>query len=113
MKDLSTVFDLKEAYNYITLEQNPERDTGLSRSVRQIALDLINMNITYDRERSAKVKREALANVKPVYFQVVKGEPIIREGDPVNEGHVKKLLGLKKANPLYSRYMILGGSLSH
>jgi len=109
-KDLSTIFDLKEAQNFINLEeQNPTRDTGLSRSIRRIATDLITVNIMYNREKSSALKKEALASVKPVYFQVVKGEPIIKRGEPVNEGHLKILEGLEKANPAYSGYLILSG----
>jgi putative nucleotidyltransferase with HDIG domain len=109
LKDPSTIFDLKEAINYINSEGGPGGDTVLSRAIRRLAMDLINVNITYDRERSAALKREALESVKEVYFQVKKGEPIIKEGDPVNEGHMRKLEGLLKANPPYSRYMILAG----
>ncbi len=109
LKDPSTIFDLKQAINYINSEGDPSGDTALSRAIRRLAMDIINVNITYDRERSAALKREALESVKQVYFQVKKGEPIIKEGDPVNEGHMRKLEGLLKANPPYSRYMILAG----
>lgn len=110
LKDLSTLFDLKEAINFINVEEgDPARDTALARAVRRIATSMINVNITYNRERSAAVKKEALASVKPVYFQVAKGEPITKEGEPINEGHLRKLAGLNRANPAYSRYTILIG----
>ncbi len=111
LKDLSTLFDLKEAINFINVEEgDPSRDTALARAIRRIATSMINVNITYNRERTAAVKKEALASVKPVYFQIAKGEPIIKEGEPVNEGHLRKLAGLNKANPAYSRYTILIGT---
>lgn len=110
LKDLSQIFDLKEAVNFINVEErDPSRDSAMSRTIRRLAMDLVNVNITYNRERSATLKQEALASVKPVYFQIAKGEPIIKEGEPVNEGHVRKLAGLNKANPAYSRYMIVAG----
>jgi len=109
-KDLSQIFDLKESVNFINVEErDPSRDSAVSRTVKRLAMDLVNVNITYNRERSALLKQEALASVKPVYFQIAKGEPIIKEGEPVNEGHVRKLAGLNKANPAYSRYMIVAG----
>lgn len=111
LKDLSTLFDLKEAINFINVEEgDPSRDTALARAIRRVATSMINVNITYNRERTAAVKKEALASVKPVYFQIAKGEPIIKEGEPVNEGHLRKLAGLNKANPAYSRYTILIGT---
>ncbi|MBI5248647.1 MAG: HDIG domain-containing protein [Desulfomonile tiedjei] len=109
-KDLSQIFDLKEAVNFINVEEkDPSRDSAVSRTIKRLAMDLVNVNITYNREKSALLKQEALASVKPVYFQIAKGEPIIKEGEPVNEGHVRKLAGLNKANPAYSRYTIIAG----
>ena len=72
-------------------------------------MDLINVNITYNREKTSALRQEALVSVKPVYFQIAKGEAIIKQGEPVNEGHLKKLAGLNKANPASSRYIILAG----
>jgi len=110
LKDLSGIFDLQEAFNYINQEEkDPSLDSALSRGIRRIAMDLVNVNITYNRERSAALRQEALASVKPVYFQVAKGEPIINEAEVVTEGHLKKLAGLNRANPAYSSYLILAG----
>jgi len=110
LRDLSAIFDLKEAINFINVAENdPFTDSEVSRAIRRIAMDLVNVNITYNRERSAALKQEALASEKKVYFQIAKGEPIVKEGEPVNEAHVRKLAGLNKANPAYSRYVILAG----
>jgi hypothetical protein len=110
LKDLSKIFDLSEAINYINVEEKDgARDAALSKAIRRIARDLINFNITYDRELSEQVKKDALKQFKDVFFQVAKGEVIVRAGDPVNEGHLKKLNGLKRANPPYSGYMIFVG----
>ncbi|MDQ7784514.1 MAG: HDIG domain-containing protein [Desulfomonilaceae bacterium] len=110
LRDLNAIYDLKQAVNFINnLENEPSRDTSYSRAIRQIAMDLVNVNITYNREESDKLKQEAQKSIKDVYFEVGKGEPIIREGDPVNKGHQLKLAQLNKSNPMYSRYMILAG----
>jgi cyclic-di-AMP phosphodiesterase PgpH len=110
LKDLNSIFDFSEAVKFIsTREKDSLVDPGLSRAIRMLARDLINININYDREKSSTLKQEALAQAKPVYFQVAKGEPIVKEGEPVNEGHLRKLEGLNKANPAYSRYIILVG----
>jgi len=110
LKDLATIFDLNEAVSFINIEdKDSARDPGVSRAIRRLAMDLINVNITYNREKTSALRQEALASVKPVYFQIAKGEAIIKQGEPVNEGHLKKLAGLNKANPAYSRYIILAG----
>jgi len=110
LKDLSAIFDLKESYNFINVDdKDPGRDPALSRTLRRLAMDLVNINITFNREKTDALKREAEAQAKTVYFQVLKGESIVKEGEPANEGHVRKLEGLNKANPAYSRYVILLG----
>jgi cyclic-di-AMP phosphodiesterase PgpH len=114
LKDPSSLFDLKEAETYVNSGDNfqntdPFSDPVISRAISKVASNLINVNITYNRAMTASVKQEALASAKPVYFQVLKGEPIIKKGEPANEGHLRKLAGLHNASPPYSRYMILAG----
>ncbi len=110
LKDISSILDLHEAFELIdTDDRDFSRDPALSLSIRQIAKDLIYVNITYNRVKSEALKSEALATVKPVFFQISKGEPIIKAGEPANEGHLRKLAGLNKSNPAYSRYMIFLG----
>ena len=110
LKDLSNIVDYHEALKAINLEEkDPSRDSAVDRAIRRIAMDLIDVNIRYNREKSASLRKEALDSVKPVYFQVAKGEPIIKKGEIVTEGHLRKLAGLNKANPVYSRYAILAG----
>ncbi len=109
-KEVSQLYDLHEAIETLNSEENDStRDPALTDVMRRLARDLINVNISYDREKSEALKQEAKAQAKPVYFQVEKGEPIIREGEPVNEGHVRKFEGLYSVNPTYSRYMMLAG----
>jgi hypothetical protein len=110
VKDLSTILDLHECFTTIDADDRDNlRDPALSLSIRQIAKDLIYVNISYNRVRSDALKSEALAAVKPVFFQVAKGESIIKAGEPANEGHLRKLAGLNRSNPVYSRYMIFLG----
>ncbi len=110
LKDLSTIYDLKEAVDLINAEEiDPYDDSVLSQSTKKIATDLINVNLTYNREKTSALRQEALASVKPVFFQVVKGEQIVKDGEPVNESHLRKLDGLRKAHPAYSTYVIIAG----
>ncbi|MGD9819626.1 MAG: hypothetical protein AB7V04_13140, partial [Desulfomonilaceae bacterium] len=110
LKDLSTIYDLKEAVDLINAEEiDPSDDSFLNQAIRKIATDLINVNLTYNREKTQALRQEALASVKPVYFQVAKGEQIVKEGEPVNESHLRKLHGLRRAHPAYSTYVIIAG----
>ena len=87
------------------------RESQVSSAIRRVARDLIDVNLIYNRDRSAGVRKEALDSVKPVSFQVHTGESIIKEGEPVTEAHLRKLQGLKKANPPQRRYVILIGCM--
>ncbi len=114
VKDPSTIMDLKEAEDFIESSENlneeeSSRDPALLNAIRRVARDLVNVNITFNREKTREQKETALAAVKPVYFQVLKGEPLVRQGEPVTAEHLRKLLGLSKAYPPYSRYLILAG----
>lgn len=110
LKDLSTIYDLKEAVDLINAEDvDPYDDAVITQSIRKIATDLINVNLTYNREKTTALRQEALASVKPVFFQVIKGEQIVKEGEPVNESHLRKMDGLGKAHPAYSTYVIIAG----
>jgi putative nucleotidyltransferase with HDIG domain len=111
VKDVSgSILDYKEAIGLVnsTKLDIPE-DPDLDWAVRRTAADLVNVNISYNRERSAAEKQKALANIKPVYFQVLRGEPIVREGEPVTAAVLQKLDGLLKANPPGNRCIALVG----
>ena len=106
--------DLKAAEEYIESSENlndeeSARDPSLLNAIRRLAKDLVNVNITFNRDKTREQKEGALASVKPVYFQVLKGEPLVRQGEPVTVEHHRKLMGLSRAYPPYSRYIILIG----
>jgi cyclic-di-AMP phosphodiesterase PgpH len=114
VKDPSTIMDLKAAEEYIESSENlndeeSARDPGLLNAIRRVARDLINVNITFNREKTAEQKETALTGVKPVSFQVLKGEPLIRQGEPVTAEHQRKLKALSRAYPPYSQYVTLAG----
>ncbi len=70
VKDLNTIFDLPEAVEFINREEKDSlMDPGLSRTIRRLARDLINVNINYNREKSSTLKQEALARQNPCTFR--------------------------------------------
>ncbi len=112
LNDISTIFDLKEAANFVNADDKDSlRNPEVASAIRRVAKDLIEVNIIYNRDRTAAVKKEALESVKEVSFQVNTGEPIIREGEPVTEAHMRKLQGLKESNPPQGRYLIFAGCM--
>jgi cyclic-di-AMP phosphodiesterase PgpH len=110
LRNFSNMLDVTDAISYINSWKNdPVQDNALSRAIRLMAMDLVDVNVTYDPQQSLSVRQAALVSEKPEYFEVASGEPIVRKGEPINAGHLKKLLGLYRATPPYSHYMILTG----
>lgn len=70
----------------------------------KIASHLIEPNLTFNRNETEARKTAAFHEVKPVLFQIKKGEMLVREGERITKGHLVKLQELedlrKKANVL-------------
>ena len=72
----------------------------LDYSVKNLIVDfcqrLIKPNVTLNANKTEKLKNEARESVKPILFEVKKGEMIIREGQRIAEQHLLKLKELEK-----------------
>ena len=79
---------------------------GLSVNNRQVLLGvlqkLLRPNLTFNKNETESRKRVAREEIKPVLFQVKKGEMVVREGERVNEGQIKKLRALRDIGDDYS-----------
>jgi hypothetical protein len=77
--------------------------------VNQLAVEVGNAylqpNYEYDPEATAKLKREAAAEIQPEVISKLKGETVVREGEIVTAQQVKilKELGLLGRNTDYAR----------
>ena len=79
---------------------------GLSAQQREglfaVLRKVLRPNLTFNKNETEARKRQAAAEVKPVLFQVKKGEMIVREGERVSEEQIKKLLALRDVGSDYS-----------
>jgi hypothetical protein len=57
---------------------------------------LFRPNLTFNKSETEERKRQARELIKPVLFQVKKGEMIIREGERISEDQIKKLKALRE-----------------
>jgi putative nucleotidyltransferase with HDIG domain len=93
--DLDRFYDLKSAHQHIRqiIGQNAQEEIGPEgvAPVIELARLLIRPNITFNKQETELQKEEAKNSVKPIYFQVKKGEMIIREGEKVSATHLLKL----------------------
>jgi len=93
--DIDRFYDLESALQYFnqTIEQliTDEYAADTFAITERFAKLIINPNITFNKRETELRKEEAKRSVKPIYFQVKKGEMIVREGEKINPTHLWKL----------------------
>lgn len=92
--------DLREAK--LRLRTDLERiSPDLNRDMAALILKLteqsLRPNLTFNKDETEARKAEARARVNPVYFQIKRGETILRAGERVGEEHLLKIDALKQA----------------
>jgi putative nucleotidyltransferase with HDIG domain len=107
--DVSTLFDLHEATEsamLAALTLDAAYPPTLLQAIAAVAPKLLHANVTFNAEATEERRKQAIAAVKPVYFQVKRGEMIIREGERVRGEHLPKLralaAGKRKGDPFSS-----------
>lgn len=112
VKDTSSFLGLAEARDYAansiasSLDAWPKEDLS---ALTDLASSMIKPNLTLNKNESEKRKSEAEEAVSPVFFQIIEGEMILREGERVNKDHQLKLEALIKSGEGKANYLnILG-----
>jgi putative nucleotidyltransferase with HDIG domain len=108
-------FDFKEAKTKLRSQADlPSliRGKELSPIVLKIAEQFLRPNLTFNKDETEEKKTLAREKVSPVYFQVKRGEVILRSGDRIQEEHLLKIKALKKAQERTHLFaMIIGMGL--
>ena len=76
-----------------------------------VVQDLIQPNITLNKNETEKRKKEAAANIKPVFHKIKAGEMLVREGEIISETQLKKLKALEAQSRKRDEWMRRIGSL--
>ena len=93
-------FDFKEAKVKVRSQADlpsSMKGKGLSLIVLKMAEHFLRPNLTFNKNETEEQKAKAREKVTSVYFQVKRGEVILRDGDRVQESHLLKIKALKKA----------------
>jgi putative nucleotidyltransferase with HDIG domain len=93
-------FDFKEARAKLRSQAelpSPIKGKELSPIVLKMAEYFLRPNLTFNKDETQEQKTKARGKVNPVYFQVKRGEVILRVGDRVQEEHLLKIRALRKA----------------
>ncbi len=95
-----TFLDLKEAKSKLRAQAgvlSPSLGKEASAIAYKIAEHFLRLNLTFNKNETEGKKADAKEKVNPVYFQIKRGEVILRAGDRVQEEDLAKIKVLKKA----------------
>jgi putative nucleotidyltransferase with HDIG domain len=107
-----TFLDFKEARTKLRSQADlPSSSLGreLPPIVLKIGEHFLRPNLTFNKDETEERKTRAREKVNPVYFQVKRGEVILRAGERVQEEHLLKINILRKAQETSHIFYILLG----
>jgi putative nucleotidyltransferase with HDIG domain len=99
VKDILSIWDLKDAQKAIKANSNKILDElagSLKKTIVNISQRLIEPNLTYNGNETEQRRIMIVQSVKPVFYQVKKGEIIVREGERIKNEHLVKLREFQK-----------------
>lgn len=114
LPDASSVIDIRQANELIKrLAEDSiyKENRPLQTVIANICQKLIQPNLTFNKNETEKKRREAVEREKPVFYQIKKGEMIIREGEKVTEEHILKLNALELKQSSTNYFMTTAGYL--
>jgi len=92
--NLKHFYGLDQAKTMVKVIGNPilqNKTPGLRNLIVDFAQKLIQPNITLNRSETEKRKKEAYAEVKPIFYKIKAGEMLLREGERVTKDQLLKL----------------------
>lgn len=87
----------------------PSLTTGQREVLFDITQRMLRPTLSFNKSDTEARRREAGEAVKPVLFQIKKGEMIVREGERVNEEQIKKLRALRDVGNDFSLISMAAG----
>ncbi len=95
VSDLNRFYDVEGAKKYIESQRKVLKKTAGNEEVADISIDmalsLMKPNVTFNKRETELRKSMARESVKPFYYQIKKGEMLVREGERIGPDHLVKL----------------------
>ncbi|MEQ8212623.1 MAG: HDIG domain-containing metalloprotein [Smithellaceae bacterium] len=94
MKDISQILNIRDIDPLLEKRVNAvfsNEYNGNRRTILSFSKKCIEPNLTFNKEATEKKKALIMEDVKPVFFQVQRGEMIVREGEKINPVELAKL----------------------
>ncbi len=97
LKDTGRVIGIDAAHSLMAdqLKQDGVWSDGDQKLLLFLIKRLMRPNLTFNQNETEERRRLAREQVKPVLFQVKKGEMVVREGERVNEEQIRKLRAMR------------------
>jgi len=111
--DTSPILSLSEASTALTaavFSANASYAAELQPLIATVARKLLQTNIRFNWQQTEERKEQMVAAIKPVFFQVKRGEMIIREGERVRDEHIPKLKALASGKRLSDPISAVAGT---
>lgn len=100
--------DLEEARNFVQVQaQTLSGESGAIKAVSYLASQILQHNLTFNRNETERRKEEAAQAVKPVYIQLKKNEMLVREGQRIDSEALLKLKALDQIGTERHQWLIL------
>jgi hypothetical protein len=101
-KDLPpfTFLDFKDARTKLRAQRDllsPTLGKEFTPLIEKIAESFLRPNLTFNKDETEERKKNARERANPVYFQVKRGEVIVRAGDRIQEENLFKIKAIRKA----------------
>ncbi len=99
--DFKRFYTLESALEQITEKKGKLIQDGLPQETADLAADiaasLIKPNVTFNKRETELRKDDAARSVKESYYQIKRGEMIVREGERIGPDHLVKLTAVNSA----------------
>jgi putative nucleotidyltransferase with HDIG domain len=93
--DTSSMLGVSEAAAMVpTIAANEGYPPEVRQVVADLAPKLLHPNLTFNKRETEERKKKVVEAIKPVFFQIKRGEMIVREGERVREEHIARLKAL-------------------
>ncbi len=112
LKDLEGVLDLDGAREIIetSLRQSLKgKSENLFAAALELARHMLIPTLTFNKDETEKERENVVAQVKPVFFKLKKGEIIVRKGDRIAEPQLSKIKAISEVQPSSSSPLLFFG----
>lgn len=111
--DIYTIPDLRLLTSELSqrLKNDPELTLAMRRAIVSLIKPLLSPTLTLNSEATLARAKEVMDAVEPIFYQLQRGEVIVRQGERVNSEQQLKMQTLFRSSNQKLHSMLVGGTL--